>query len=223
MLWLWGSLAVLLVQFVVLCGFVHVRFLFSKDDDNERLLVDFKTLFGLLRYRYEIPVIKFRWLEGVTTQTEQVDRNEAKKLKEQNSMITRKTVMHFYKKTKLLEANVAGFSKWLTDSLSHVHCTKVRWVTNIGIGDAAETAVITGMAWAIKTSFLGFIFKFIDLNTMPQLAVNPQYNRPQFSTELLCILKFRLGYAIIAGLLLIVRIMKVKGGVKTWQNTLFKA
>jgi hypothetical protein len=55
------------------------------------------------------------------------------------------------------------------------------------------------------------------------MQVNPVYDRPAFTTEWSCIAQIRFGYAILAGLQLFIRLKKWKGGVKLWQNILFKA
>nr|WP_253298263.1 DUF2953 domain-containing protein [Paenibacillus sp. MSJ-34] len=99
----------------------------------------------------------------------------------------------------------------------------MNWSTDIGIGSAADTAIATGVVWAVKSVAAGWAAATFRFMQNPQLAVYPQFHTPQFATELDCIAKIRFGQAIVAGLALIVRVLKVKGGLRTWQNILFKA
>lgn len=225
MLWVWGSIFVLLICFAV-AMFSNMEFhlYFFRQNHNDHAYIDIRGFFGWIKFRYEVPVIKFKnWKDGFLVKTEKVENFRPDSFDQNKGLLNRETIIRFYEKSKLLLANIFNFSEWFTETLTHMRCTKLRWVTYIGIGDAPDTAITTGIVWGLKSSLLGYVQKFIHLDSTPLMAVNPQYNRTHFSTEMSCILKIRLGYAIIAGLLLIVRMMKVKGGVKTWQNILFKA
>jgi hypothetical protein len=137
--------------------------------------------------------------------------------------ITKEKIARFYRSSKLLMENIVGFPVWVKDSLSRVRCTQLRWETRVGIGDAPETAMTTGLLWGVKSSLLGFLFSSMQIETKPKVLVEPQYNQMQFSTEFACIVKIRVGHAMVAGLLLLFRILRVKGGLRTWQSILFKA
>jgi hypothetical protein len=219
--WILGLIAVFVT--LILMSLIRIRVLFTRqqqEDDN--LVVNIKALFGLVRLRYEIPVIKLSLTDDLNVKTDDKSKT-VETLTHKHKNITPMKIITFFKRNFKIVTNVFGFRDWLQGTLRHVKCTKIRWSTNIGLGDAPDTAVTAGIVWGLKTSLLGYVFKYIALDTRPELAVNPQFNRTQFTTELLCIVKFRLGYAIFAGLLLIVRILKVKGGIRAWQNILFKA
>jgi hypothetical protein len=70
---------------------------------------------------------------------------------------------------------------------------------------------------------MGFLFRFIKLDVRPEINVSPQYNKTEFSTQMLFILHIRMYYVASAGIHLLYRILKVKGGLKTWQRVLFGA
>ena len=100
----------------------------------------------------------------------------------------------------------------------------VRWSTRIALEHAADTAVATGLLHAVKHTIMGWMSYRLIMEELPEIQVVPVFNGPpQISTELRCIAKISCGKAMYAGLVLIVRVLKVKGGVRSWQNTLFKA
>lgn len=119
-------------------------------------------------------------------------------------------------------AHTAELVEWTKSVLSRTVCTELSWVTRIGLGDAADTAVTTGVVWGIKTSILGYLLRFVRLEARPSLNVQPQFNRTMFSTEAVCKFKLKALYAVYAGFRLLVRILRAKGGLRTWRKIWFK-
>jgi hypothetical protein len=123
---------------------------------------------------------------------------------------------------RLLQAT-SGLRVWLQSTLRRVSFRKLEWSTNIALEDAAHTATLTGALWGVKATIVGWLTRYISLKQRPKLFVVPVFgSKPLFSTELRCIAQIRCGYAIYAGLVLIVRVLKVKGGVKKWLTILLK-
>ncbi|MDF2717889.1 MAG: hypothetical protein K0R28_4814 [Paenibacillus sp.] len=223
MIWL-GLIAGILVAGMLLFAFsdmlLKVRFSHTEGDDH--ITLDVKGLYGLLRFRYVVPVLY--WAEnGLRLKTEIVNRNSGKGLMgDDNVTITRDKVEEFFQRTKQMLAYTAKLLEWTKGVLARTVCTEISWVTRVGLGDAADTAVTTGVVWGLKTSLLGFLFRYIRLEAKPVLSVQPQFNRMQFSTEGMFVLEIKAGYALYAVFMLLYRILRVKGGLKTWRKLLFK-
>src|SRR5690606_36589029 len=132
-------------------------------------------------------------------------------------------IVQLYRRGKFLLQHTAEMVKWICRVLSHIRLNEFRWQTSVGVWDAAHTAMAGGAIWAIKYTLLGYFTQYVRLQTRPLITVAPQFNNTQFSTDLSCIGQIRMGYAIWAGLVFIVRIMQAKGGFKAWQSILFKA
>ncbi|MEB3102774.1 DUF2953 domain-containing protein [Ferviditalea candida] len=219
-----GLLAVLIV--LIWMSRITIKLFFSREQDNDRLYADFRGLFGLARFRFEVPAIRFKNLQkGVRLQNESAWHAGKETMSEEKGKqrINREKIIRYYREFKMLADHVFDLHGWIKDVLVKVKCTSLRWQTFIGLEDAADTAVTAGLIWGLKASILGFASKYFCMKETPEFAVIPQFTQFRFSTELQCIFEFRLGVAIQAGLILLVRIMKVKGGLKTWQNILFKA
>lgn len=221
----WIILVVMVVIIVIaLFGKVRAHIVYTREaDDDDQFYVQIRALFGALRYRYSLPIINFEGMKrGVSLQREKTTNTPMPDTKDQTT-VNRKDIVYRFEQSKELISHVLGFHRWLMSTLKRTHCSQISWITKVGLDDAAETAIATGMIWGLKTSILGVLFNHIQLEAQPQLAVVPHFNQPQFKTSFDCIIMIRLGYAMLAGLHLLVRIYKVKGGIRTWQNILSKA
>jgi hypothetical protein len=224
MLWLYISLILIGIIVLLVVSFIHIHISFSRVEHDERIIVAIKGLYGLFRYRIVVPSVKFQGItEGILVKSKKENETSSNPDKKQIKKVNQETVSNYYHKSKEILKHTFGMLNWLRDTLKQVRCTAFRWDSHVGVGDAPETAITTGVVWALKSSILSLVFTHIQLKSKPYVSVNPLYNQTLFSTELKCILKIRLGYAIKAGWHLLIRIIKVKGGLKTWQNILFKA
>jgi hypothetical protein len=68
------------------------------------------------------------------------------------------------------------------------------------MGDAAHTGVMVGGCWAIKGSIIGVLTNFLHFKVMPNLSITPDFQKQRVETSFSCILRFRVGQAIIAGI-----------------------
>ncbi|OMF35204.1 hypothetical protein BK133_10855 [Paenibacillus sp. FSL H8-0548] len=210
-------LVVILRSEVVIKG--HLRRVGS-DDDAE---LNIKALFGLIRYRYKVPIIQFT---GTSVQLkEQVSKTNAglNTWQQFNEDIDAERVANYIDKFKSLLQMTRDLTGWARKTLTKIRLLEWNWTTSVGTGDAMWTAMATGAVWSVKTSIIGLLSQMVKLKAEPKMNVQPIYQCPAFQTEWSCIAQIRFGYAILAGLQLLVRMRKMKGGVKAWQNILFKA
>jgi hypothetical protein len=225
--WFWMSMVaivILIVIVIVLLSFVRGEFYFSRVKDNDTLSVEMKALFGLVRYRYVIPIIQFKnFAEGIIVKTETVTKSSSELKDAQKDHITKEKVIDFYKKAKMALVNTLNLYDWLKQTLARIECTELMWITRVGVGDAPETAITTGAIWGIKSSLIGFGVRFVKLKVKPRIDVIPQYNQPQFSTEVHFRGRIRVWFIMFAGVRLLARIAKVKGGIRSWYQILFKS
>jgi hypothetical protein len=218
----WGWIVVLVVLGLILAigaSYIRVDFSFSRQLHNDQLCVDIHALYGLVKYRMNIPIIEFKSLsKGVLVHSKTVNSNSDKMLDHRKEHITKDRIVDFYEKAKLLVQNTMSLYGWLKKTMLRVECTKLTWTTKVGIGDAPETAIMTGVIWGMKSSLLGFIMSYVQMKTKALIEVAPQYNQPHFSTQCLFAGRIRLVYALWAGIQLVIRIAKVKGGLRKWYR-----
>lgn len=225
MFWLWVGLFIIFVAVcIVLVSSIRGEVHFTRVRDNDQLSFHVRALFGLFHYRFVVPVIKFKnWSKGVMVKSEAVNQKSSTLIGEQQEHFNKEKIVDLYTRVKLLLENAVNINSWLKQTLRHVSCSKLSWVTRLGIGDAPETAISTGMVWAIKSSMLGFVMKYVQVRTRPQIAVIPQYNQHQFATEFHAEGQIRVAYVLWAGVMLLVRIYKVKGGLRVWYEQIIRS
>lgn len=103
--------------------------------------------------------------------------------------------------------------------LGKINMTTCEWVTKIGLQDASITATLTGIIWAIKSVVLGNISHSIYLKTIPTMEVYPLFNNEYFESEIHCIISFRIGHVILAGIQVFYLLFRLKKMSKTTTNT----
>lgn len=210
-------LIVLLI--VVLSSKVTIKLDVVLRKNEYKVLAEMKMLFGWITRRYEIP---FHLANGGIEFKPENREGQGNPDSDETKAPSSRTV-RFRDYGRAVFAT-KGFKKWVKQTMAAVHLMDVRWSTRIALEHAADTAVATGLLHAVKHTIMGWMSYRLIMEELPEIQVVPVFNGPpQISTELHCIAKISCGKAMYAGLVLIVRVLKVKGGVRSWQNTLFKA
>ena len=95
---------------------------------------------------------------------------------------------------------------WLRKLMFHIECTKWNWHTTIGTGDPVSVAITSGIIWGIKGSLLGLASQYMRLTGKPIMQVQPLYNVEFFNSEWSCVLKLKLGQALVAAVVVQIRL-----------------
>lgn len=226
-MWIWlGSILFLLLLLLILIMIskITITLKATKENRNEMVLLEISALFGLVAFHYQIPAMVFKnimdglWLEKNRSDTVSKG-NSSSNEQEINKELIDKWADQFSELIK----GTTGLKKWLKSTLRRLSVVSLEWSTNVALHDAAHTATLTGALWGVKATLIGWLTHQLSLRQRPKLFVVPVFGSPPlFTTKLFCIAEIRCGYAIHAGLVLIVRVLKVKGGVKKWLSILFK-
>ncbi len=107
----------------------------------------------------------------------------------------------------LVEAKINNLKgirmKWVKEQyqlikalLVSVTIHKIRWKTSIGLGDAAITASLAGLLWAIKDIGINFLRIKSNLKAVPELSIIPNYTEQQLESTIHCILSMKIGQTI---------------------------
>ncbi|USB35042.1 DUF2953 domain-containing protein [Paenibacillus sp. YPG26] len=224
-MWLGGLLLLLLILiFAALISRIKLTLNVNKLGKDDTILIEVSALFGLFKYHYEIPMLKFKNLkQGLQVKEKKEANVKQDEQKEDQTNIGKDKIDYWIDNWKSMLAATHDLKLWLNRTLREVKVRHLDWTTELGLSDAVHTAQLTGALYGVKYSLVGMLSYQLRLLVPPKLFVIPIYgNQPHFSTKMTCIAEIRCGYAIYAGLVLIVRVLKVKGGAKKWQNILFK-
>ena len=104
---------------------------------------------------------------------------------------------------KKIIKHIVGFHKIIRHFLKKVQVKQFEWNSRIGIGDAAHTGTLVGACWAIKGSIIGLLTTTLNFRVMPLITVTPDFQKERAETAILCILRFRIGQAILTGIKLL--------------------
>nr|WP_247681639.1 DUF2953 domain-containing protein [Paenibacillus sp. Marseille-P2973] len=214
----------LLVLTLILLSKITFHIKLKKENKDETILIDVTLLFGLLTYHYRIPALGLNKLQdGLWVENNSSDNFFKTHTSAGEQEIDKEKVNLWADQFRDMIRATRGLKKWLNTTLRRVTLVSMEWSTNVALTDAAHTATLTGALWALKTTLIGWLSYHISLRQRPKLFVVPVFGgSPLFSTELNCTAEIRLGNAVYAGMVLVVRVLKVKGGVKKWRSLLSK-
>ncbi|MBV7507385.1 DUF2953 domain-containing protein [Bacillus sp. sid0103] len=203
MFWVLLVLSILLLLFILIL-FTKLTILINyyHHNDNDDLKIVFKIWFGLIRYKINVPLIKVdeNSPSVVIKSNKQMGESTEKSSTEDVNQIATEDVENNFSNAKKLLNHVIGLHRIVRKFLRKVSIKSLEWDTLIGVGDAAHTGMITGAIWALKGSLIGLVSHYLKLLVMPKITVTPHFQAAVMQTRLTCIIQFRIGHAILAGL-----------------------
>ncbi|MFS1517611.1 DUF2953 domain-containing protein [Bacillus sp. SCS-151] len=200
---------------VILCLLfmkITVRVLLLHEKDNDQIKIQLRTLFGIIRYTYNVPFIKVdkkdaNLVVGQNKSSKNVGEEQTDNKDVEHISVN--DVIEGIQNAKELIEHIVGFHQIIRNFFKKVHVTKFEWQTQLGARDAAMTAILSGLAWGVKGGVIGLVSNNMKLDTNPYIEIAPSYQKPSSHTKLKCMLYFRIGYAILGG----IRLLKLwKGG-----------
>jgi hypothetical protein len=186
-------------------------------NDNDHFTIKFRAWFGLIKYKVEVPMVKVDDDGPNLVFEEKTEKGKEGKGKEKDKLKkeTPEEILTSIKDFRELLEHVAGLHRIVRHFLSKIKVYDVQWQTVFGTGDAASTGTMTGLIWGAKGSMIGVVSGYMKLQSMPQLAVIPSFQKAIIQTDFSCIITFRVGHAILAGFKLI---KYWKGGKPNFQS-----
>lgn len=220
---LWVVLG-LLLAFILVIPFTSIRLeaRYWRKGADDQLNIQIRLLWGLIRLRYKIPVIKWMENEGSLIIREKSEDQPIKGSWRQR--ITWHSLRVMRERYLMFRDQVHQLQDLIRSFLRHVVFEHLEWRSSVGTGDAAETGVITGVVWGVKSILVGVLSSYVQWTKQPLLKVDPLFSEAILKTDLHCIIRFRIGHAMLAAIRLMRSMRKGrKGEEQKWQSTLFKA
>ncbi|WP_027085006.1 DUF2953 domain-containing protein [Cohnella panacarvi] len=179
--WLWcAAFAVAFLLILAMASRIRIRVRYSRSGKFDQLVVIVQALFGLVHYQLVLPSIMIRGLNviygekktgGVGTSHEE----------EKKRMFGIRTFKRYWRSYRAIQFSTRKFAGWLRSTMKKVECTRWRLDFRVGTGDAAQTAVLTGLLWAVAGCASGAAGQFLKLSAMPQNRIEPNYSEPEFA------------------------------------------
>jgi uncharacterized integral membrane protein len=197
-------IALIILLILIMVTKLKVLFHFYHGNDNDHVKIQFKAWFGLIRYKIEVPLIKV----DDNSPTLVVEEKKAAGTQEdatnkETKQFSAKDLINSLHDTKEVINHIVSLHRIIRKFLSHVTIRKLEWHTFAGTGDAAHTGMLTGALWAIKGSIIGLISHYTKLKAPPDITVTPHFQFAVSQTAFSCMIHFRVGHAMLAGIKLI--------------------
>lgn len=91
------------------------------------------------------------------------------------------------------------------------HCQRMVIHGEVGGSDAMESALLAGASWTVVGTVLGLFSRFVPMTPAePVVSIRPNFRVPAWRFSADCILRFRLGHAMVAGVWILRRVLREK-------------
>jgi hypothetical protein len=190
---------------------LYFKVIYHREAANDKLIIKIMIFKSLELYSMCIPAIEFgtspysevNWPEAqITSEDDQPDIithvqreqrfiNRSIKLYALHPMRLKRTVNMFFNWFE-------KYSDFMRNVISSLRCEYFSWHTLCGTGDAATTALLTGLLWSVKGTVLTKIKKNSILYTQPSISIKPDWGKEQYTTAFQCIFSIRIGHVITA-------------------------
>lgn len=200
----------LLVGFICMM-FLRVRFdvAYLRKDKDDHLKVEMTVLWGLVRYKTEVPVIDLDqyFLKPFLKFEADVEGVVSHPVDEAGMIVKVPIALILRKLPAYIKNGISYFNHYhtaLRRFCRSIRCHRLSWKTMIGLGDPAYTGIVTGTIWGLKgCAYRVFRSNIGAMLKPPEFSVVPCFNDTCLKLDFNCIFDMRIGHIIIAGLQII--------------------
>ncbi|MDP4096689.1 DUF2953 domain-containing protein [Paenibacillus sp. P96] len=218
-MWIWIVIAAFVLLLAVLLSKVNIHAEVLKQAHNDYARVQVHMLYGLIRFKYEMPSVMMEGLrKGVLVRLEKYANVGKDKEDKEDTVVDKDKVKQIVDNLRLLIENSVSLKEWGKTTVAHVTLSHLKWTTKLGLKDCSQTAVLTGVAWAVKSVVVGWTTGLVRYSCVPALSVTPSWEqRNYFFTNVVCSASISLAYVVFSLLRLLASILKVQGGLAVWK------
>jgi hypothetical protein len=219
--WLWMALAIVVVIIVaLLLSRIRIRIRYSRSGKLDQLVIVIQAAYGLFHYQIILPSIAILGWNVVYGEKRMGGIAGSHNKEHKKRKIGKRTLLRYVRAYRLVLKSTRQFKRWMLESLKKVECTRWRLDFRVGTGEAASTAVVTGLLWAVSGCASGVAAHFITLKTSPQGEIAPNYSATEFTVVWEADFRIRLGTAIRSLLKLGTKTVHLRMAMRAWRNLL---
>ncbi|WP_108671293.1 DUF2953 domain-containing protein [Peribacillus acanthi] len=186
---------------IILFTKVTVEVFYYHGQDNDQLTLRIRALFNIVKKKIDVPLIKVDDNSPTIVMKEKVQSGEDdSKAKKKVQQFSAQDFLNGLHDTKELVIHIIGLHTIIKKFLQTVTVHSFHWHSMIGTGDAALTGTIVGGAWGLKGVIVGILTQYLRFQVSPDYTITPSYQYAVSLTKVHCIIRFRVGNAIMAGL-----------------------
>lgn len=171
---------------------VFTRIVLQREGKNDFLAIHVRILY-IIPFTKIIPLFSLEEGGFVFRHRTDAPFSAAKEKKGRTSF---RKVRQYRMKLQRIVDRVRNFYRMIRRFLAKIKVNHLMWFTEIGSGDAASSALLTGLVWNIKGALLMVMDHLVKMGAKPSIQVIPKFNEKVFRTHLEISLEFPLGEAI---------------------------
>jgi hypothetical protein len=214
-----SMLAFLFLLTIIFFTTIRVTVHLIRKGKDDKVRTNIKAWFGLINIRTEVPIVRMSDdLSGTEYQMEMESPNE--KLEKLTFKMKPAELLQIQHRIYQWIKKVHALHHIMKRLLKGIRLEQLEWRSSIGTGDAAQTGTLSGISWGVKSNIIGLISNYLTLRTIPRIHIEPLFQEKKLETELKCMIRFRIGYAILAGIRIVLNLRKRRD--KKWQIIPFK-
>lgn len=167
--------------------------------ENENITIGVYGLYGLLKFKTEIPFLKIVFENGkpaLRYKVEVANKKRSKLFARFTKLFSVEEGEGFYEIYKDNKNKIIPALKYITGK-TEIKNFNLRFT--LGTGDAAETGVLYGIAWIVIGNIMTLTRSYLNI-IKPRIVVVPIFNQVQLSVDFSCIISMRLGHIINTGI-----------------------
>ncbi|WP_276351763.1 DUF2953 domain-containing protein [Cohnella caldifontis] len=219
--WWWAALCAAAVAVIAaIASPVRIRVRYSKSGKLDQLIVIVKALYGLVRFRAVVPAILIRGQKVLIRRETTMQVAGQPNRGAADIPLGIEALRNKWQGYRGVLEATRGFREWMGRTLKKVECTRFRLDLRIGTGDAPSTAIISGLLWSLYGAAIAFAGRTFTLRTRPHGAVEPVYNRSEFSVVWEADFRVRLGTVIWSMIGLGTRVVRLRPAIRSWKRWL---
>lgn len=199
---------------------IQVTLRISKTGRDDHVESHIRAWFGLISIRTKVPLINLKKdLSGTEYQFELESPNEP--LEKKKFKLSPHEYFQLLQRVQRLIKRVHQLHVIAKKFLKNIRLEELIWRSKIGTGHAAETGLLTGVGWGVKSNIIGMFSSYLTLRCVPRISVTPSFNEKKIESNIQCMIRFRIGNAIVAGIRILLNLRKRRD--EKWQSTQFRA
>jgi uncharacterized integral membrane protein len=191
-------LIIILLIILFLFSTISIQLQYSHLQDSDCLKLKALIWKKIAIYKLEVPVIKVEEDKAAITINSKNEMPGGNK--DRKDTLTPEKMDERMDMFQNLLTKIVGLHQILNRFLQKVHVKNFKWHSDIGLGDAALTGLVTGCVWGVKGGVIGLIGNKMKFDNEPQISINPLFQMNHSQTNLSCIISFKIGNAILVAL-----------------------
>ncbi|WP_066639995.1 DUF2953 domain-containing protein [Desulfolucanica intricata] len=191
-------LVMLFILLIVSLSSIRFRLRYLREKNNDRIKIEISVFKGKLKYRLDIPKINVKTKEPSIELEAELEGVKKPPISDKHKNYL---FIKLYKEFVYWYPIMKDFIPVINFLLKKVIPRKVKWKTEIGLFDAAQTGVSVGILWAMKSALLSNAYRYMArAPNPPNIQIVPHFNQKILTINIDCIFDVKIGYIMITGL-----------------------